>query len=68
MQIKAGRSRRNYRDFLKKFTMLREEMHCSPDEFDLNFYTYGLRLYGNMPLIEPVETRESPQMMKNTLF
>ncbi len=58
MQIKAGRSRRNYRDFLKKFTMLREEMHCSPDEFDLNFYTYGLQLYGNMPLIEPVETRE----------
>lgn len=28
-----------------------------PDEFDLNYYTYGLRLYGNMPLIEPVESR-----------
>lgn len=57
-QLKAAKSRRSYSDFLRKFTILREEMHCDPDEFDLNFYTYGLRLYGNMPLIEPVETRE----------
>ena len=28
------------------------------DSFDYNFYTYGLRLYGNMPLIEPLESRE----------
>ena len=26
--------------------------------FDYNFYTYGLRLYGNMPLIEPLESKE----------
>ena len=24
----------------------------------MNYYTYGLRTYGNLPLIEPVETRE----------
>ena len=34
----------------------------TPDTFDLNFYTYGLSVYGNMPLIEPVETRESKKI------
>lgn len=57
-QIKAERSRRSYSDFLRKFSILREELHTDPDEFDLNFYTYGLRLYGNLPLIESLETRE----------
>lgn len=57
-QLKADKSRRSYQDFLKKFTVLREELHCDPEEFDLNFYTYGFRLYQNMPLIEPLETRE----------
>lgn len=57
-QIKKGRSRRSYQDFLRKFTVLREEMHCDEDAFDLNYYSYGLRLYKNMPLIEPMESRE----------
>ena len=34
------------------------EMQTDPDSFDQAFYTYGLSLYGNMPLIEPLETRE----------
>lgn len=58
-QLKAQKSRRSYREFLRKFAVLREELHCNPEEFDLNYYTYGLQLYGNMPLIEPLETRES---------
>lgn len=57
-QIKAGRSRRSYRDFLRKFAVLREEVHLDPDSFDLNYYTYGLSLYGNLPLLEPLESRE----------
>lgn len=57
-EIKAERSRRSYCDFLRKFSVLREELHADPDEFDLNYYTYGLRLYGNLPLIESLETRE----------
>ena len=28
------------------------------DSFDYVFYSYGLRLYGNMPLIEPQEWKE----------
>jgi len=56
--LKAEKSRRSYRDFLQKFAVLHEEPHCDPDEFDLNFYIYGLALYKNLPLIEPLETRE----------
>lgn len=58
VQLKAEKSRQSYADFLRKFSVLREELHADPDEFDLNYYIYGLRLYGNMPLIEPVESRE----------
>lgn len=59
VQVKAAKSRRSYRDFLHKFSVVREEIQCDPDEYDLNFYSYGLRLYQNMPLIEPVESREN---------
>ncbi|MBQ8279286.1 MAG: metallopeptidase [Roseburia sp.] len=61
-QLAAERSRRSYRDFLQKFSVLREELHSDPDEFDLNYYTYGLRVYGNLPLIEPMESRESKKI------
>lgn len=33
-------------------------MKLNPDEFDYNYYTYGLTLYENMPLIEPLEYKE----------
>ena len=58
-QVKAAnRSRRSYKDFLRRFCVLREEVKLDPDEFDLNFYTYGLSVYGNLPLIEPLESKE----------
>ena len=60
-QVEAARSRRSYRDFLRRFTVMREEPRLDPDEFDLGTYTYGLRTYGNLPLIEPLETRGEPQ-------
>lgn len=52
------RERYDYSEFLKKFATFREEMKVSPDEFDYVYYTYGLDLYKNMPLIEPLEYRE----------
>lgn len=62
-QVKAAnRSRRSYQDFLRRFCVTREEVKLDPDEFDLNFYTYGLSVYGDMPLIEPLETRESKKI------
>lgn len=54
-----NRERQDYREFLRKFSVLREEMGTDPDTFDYGFYSYGLTLYGNMPLIEPLETREA---------
>lgn len=60
MQVKAAnRSRRTYRNFLRRFAVLREELKADPDSFDLGFYAYGLSLYGNLPLIEPLESRET---------
>lgn len=53
-----NRERHDYRSFLKKFSVLREEIGVDIDSFDYTFYSYGLSLYGNMPLIEPQETKE----------
>ena len=33
-------------------------MKVNDDEFDYIFYTYGLQLYENMPLVEPLEYKE----------
>ena len=58
-QIKTeNRSKYDYREFLRKFAVFHEELVVDDDSFDYNFYTYGLRLYGNMPLIEPLESKE----------
>ena len=61
-QVQAAHSRRLYRDFLRRFAVLREEPRLDPEEFDLGTYTYGLRTYGNLPLIEPLESRESKKI------
>lgn len=54
----VNRERYNYTEFLKKFAVRGEIMKINPDEFDYNFYTYGLKLYDNMPLIEPLEYKD----------
>ena len=54
-----NRERYDYRAFLQKFAARTEVMRLSPDEFDYVFYTYGLSVYGDMPLIEPLEYREA---------
>ncbi len=58
-QVKAeNRERYDYQQFLRKFSVLREETAVDLDSFDYVFYTYGLSLYENMPLIEPQEWKE----------
>lgn len=58
-QLKIShRETMDYRTFLRKFTVLKEEVQVDPDQFDYVFYSYGLSMYGNMPLIEPQETKE----------
>lgn len=53
-----NRKRYDYKEFLRKFSVLKEEMKVDMDSFDYIFYNYGMSLYGNMPLIEPLETKE----------
>lgn len=58
-QVKvANRESPDYRSFLRRFAAIRETAAVDGDAFEYGFYSYGLRLYGNMPLIEPPETRE----------
>lgn len=53
-----NRQRYDYKEFLRKFCVLKEEIQVDLDSFDYIFYNYGMELYGNMPLIEPQETKE----------
>ena len=54
----ATRRTRDWRAFLRRFAEVTEEMHADDSGFDPVFYTYGLRTFGDMPLIEEPETRE----------
>lgn len=53
------REKYDYASFLKKFATTHETMKVNDDEFDYIFYTYGLKIYDNMPLIEPLEYKET---------
>ena len=48
-----------FQDFLRKFSVDREELKTDPESFDYGYYYFGLSQYGNMPLIEENEYRES---------
>lgn len=55
----AVKDRYDYGELLKRFTMMSEDMQVNDDEFDYIYYTYGLQKYGNMPLVEPLEYKDS---------
>lgn len=54
----VNRETYDYSSFLKKFASSGEAMRINDDEFDYIFYTYGLQMYGKMPLVEPLEYKE----------
>ena len=47
-----------FQEFLRKFSVDREELKTDPESFDYGYYYFGLSQYGNMPLIEENEYRE----------
>ena len=55
---KLNREKTDYREFLKKFAKRSEVLRVSDEEFDNIYYSYGMELYGDMPLIEPLEYSE----------
>lgn len=52
----------DYSEFLRRFGAESEVMQVSDEAFDLISYTYGLRIYGNVPLIEPLEYRDDKRI------
>ncbi|MBQ2747951.1 MAG: metallopeptidase, partial [Firmicutes bacterium] len=57
-----NKKRYDYTTFLRKFSVIGEELKVNDDEFDYIFYTYGLKLYEKMPLIEPLEYKEDKRI------
>ena len=58
----ANRPTVDYRDFLRNFATFGEDLRINDDEFDYVYYMYGLSLYENMPLVEPLEYVESERI------
>ncbi|MBR4574213.1 MAG: hypothetical protein IKO16_04825 [Lachnospiraceae bacterium] len=56
LNLKEGvRRKYDYDDIVRRFAVMSEQIKVNPDEFDNIAYTYGLSLYKNMPIIEPLE-------------
>lgn len=59
---KVTREKHDYRAFLRKFARMGEQDPRERRRVDYVFYTYGLELYGNLPLVEPVEFAEEKRI------
>ena len=57
-----NRRRYDYRSFLRRFVSARPDVRENIDEFDPIYYTYGLRAYGNIPLIDSLESSDRPRV------
>lgn len=63
MNLRAvTREKQDYREFLRKFARMGEQIRVNDDEFDYVYYCYGLERYGNLPLIEPLEYVEEKRV------
>ena len=49
-------------EYLKRYSVLRENARENADEFEPAWYCYGLEHYGNIPLVEPSESREERRL------
>ncbi len=58
----SNHERVDYRNFLRQFAIPVEVMRASDAEFDYIYYTYGMSLYSNLPLIEPLEYRDDKRI------
>ena len=52
------REKTDYRAFLRRFATAGEVMKADLEAFDVNFYCYGMQLYGDVAFIEPPEYKE----------
>lgn len=52
----------NYEEFLNKFAVMSENIELNDEEFDNVYYTFGLNMYKNIPLVEPLEYKEAEKI------
>lgn len=63
LNLREGRrSRLRFSDFLRRFGVLTEVPAADLDSWDNMLYSYGIDLYGDMPLIEPLEYCEKKRV------
>lgn len=60
--VRQDGGRGDYRKFLQRLFVCREEMQVDPDSIDAISYLYGLEYYGNVLLLEPLETTETNRL------
>lgn len=58
----AKREKHNYASFLKRFAETGEVIKLNHEEFDYIYYTYGMQINENTPLIEPLEYAEEKRI------
>ena len=58
----AVRERYDYAAFLRQFGVMGETMKINDEEFDYSYYSFGLDTYGNVPLIEPLEYKDTKRL------
>lgn len=56
--MEATKEKYDYLRLLESFLTLSEESTINDDEFDYIYYTYGINVYGNIPLVEPLEYKD----------
>ena len=56
----AEENRSDYRDLLRSYMLLKERRIEDPEMIDVDWYTLGIELYGNIPIIEYPESSETP--------
>ena len=56
--VEATKERVDYTDIIKRFVDMGEESSINDEEFDYIYYTYGMNVYKNVPLVEPLEYRD----------
>lgn len=60
--LEAVKDKYSYKELLRKFMVMNEDMRINDEEFDYIYYTYGLSTYGNMPLVEPLEYKDNKKV------
>lgn len=58
-QVRHAAGKYDFTRYLRRFSVLEEEMQLDLDSFDYIPYYYGFQMFGNMPMIEPLEYTES---------